>query len=36
MNHMNNTDKHLEFKLLEEENNTTNYPDLSFTETPTA
>jgi hypothetical protein len=30
MNHMNNTDKHLEFKLLEEENSTINYLDLSI------
>jgi len=30
MNHMNNTDKHLEFKLSEEENNTINYLDLSI------
>jgi hypothetical protein len=30
MNHMNNIDKHLEFKLLEEENNTINYLDLSI------
>jgi len=29
MNHMNNTDKHLEFKLSEEENNTINYLELS-------
>ena len=29
MNHMNNKDKHLEFKLSEEENNTTNYLDIS-------
>jgi len=27
---MNNTDKHLEFKLTEEENNTINYLDLSI------
>jgi len=27
---MNNIDKHLEFKLLEEENNTINYLDLSI------
>jgi len=30
MNHMNNTDKHLEFKLSEEENNTINYLYLSI------
>ena len=30
LNHMNNTDKHLEFKLSEEENNTINYLDLSI------
>jgi len=30
MNHMNNTDKHLEFKLSEEENKTINYLDLSI------
>jgi hypothetical protein len=30
MNHMNNIDKHLEFKLPEEENNTINYLDLSI------
>ena len=30
MHHMNSTDKHLEFKLLEEENNTINYLDLSI------
>jgi hypothetical protein len=30
MNHMNNRDKHLEFKLLEEENSTINYLDLSI------
>jgi len=30
MNHMNNIDKHLEFKLLEEENSTINYLDLSI------
>jgi len=30
MNHMNNTDKHLEFKLWEEENNTINCLDLSI------
>jgi len=30
LNHMNNIDKHLEFKLSEEENNTINYLDLSI------
>jgi len=30
MDHKNNNDKHLEFRLLEEENNTTNYLDLSI------
>jgi hypothetical protein len=30
MNHMNNTDKHLEFKLSEEVNNSINYLDLSI------
>ena len=30
MNHMNSIDKHLEFKLLEEENNAINYLDLSI------
>ena len=30
MDHMNNIDKHLEFRLLEEENNTINYQDLSI------
>jgi hypothetical protein len=30
MNHMSNIDKHLEFKLSEEENNTINYLDLSI------
>jgi len=30
MNHMNNTDKHLVLKLLEEENNTINYLDFSI------
>ena len=34
MNHMNNTEKHLEFKL-SEENNTTNYLDISIHLTPT-
>jgi len=30
MNYINNTDKHLEFKLSDEENNTTNYLALSI------
>jgi hypothetical protein len=30
MNHVNNIDKHLEFKLSEEENNSINYLDLSI------
>jgi hypothetical protein len=30
MNHINNIDKHFEFKLSEEENNTVNYLDLSI------
>jgi len=30
MDHLNNIDKHLEFRLLEEENNTINYLDLSI------
>jgi hypothetical protein len=36
MNHRNNIDRHLKFKLSEEENNTINYLDLSILETPTA
>jgi hypothetical protein len=30
MNHKNNTDKHLEFKISEEENNSINYLDISI------
>jgi len=36
MNPMNKIDKHLEFKLSEEENNTINYLDRSIAETPLA